>query len=126
MEYTLTIKTNDIKSLGMVISQLDPASEHHIPEVRKMVPEPVIAPPREIMIESGVMRSCQNAECGKRFVPKTVRSHFCSKTCASKVYNARFAEKHSHTALDAKLKKIKQECPAPAPRPNITRDFQGS
>jgi hypothetical protein len=83
-------------------------------------------------------RSCK--ECGTLFSPVQKNSIFCSKKCYMVDWYKRklmrnisvenvdafpFDTKHDDIDLKAKLKEIKETCPAPMERPDFQRDFNG-
>jgi|GEM_PF-3607340 len=81
-------------------------------------------------------------QCGKLFHPKRQKTKFCSRRCymiewrevhkpakietkqdcATTQYARSVPDDHA-SALKEKLEKIKKTCPAPTPRPNITREI---
>lgn len=62
------------------------------------------------------------AQCGNDFVARSAASKFCSKACVNLDYKAK--QKKARTPeVDAMLKKLKAENPAPVRRPRTDHEF---
>jgi len=115
MEYSLTIKTDNLAAIRKVVDKL--AST----EASALEPEPAsVFQPQEIPINPMGDPIC--AECGHQFTPKRKDSRFCSKRCYMRNYLKTY--KKAGPELNEKLREIKQTCPVPAKRPDFTHDFQ--
>lgn len=92
-----------------------PSGEHHIqistklaadvaeqPENRKADDRERARP--EVKISGKLSnRICENKTCKKSFVPKNVRSRFCSNKCANEVYQANYFAKQKSSSHAAKI-----------------------